>query len=75
MTRTRTTLLSSRRYRTDTLHFVASLKHKTFVAKLGGSSLTYQRAVLQALVWLHGLRVEVVLVTPEGHQSARGYRN
>ena len=46
----------------DTLHFVASLKHKIFVAKLGGSTLAYQQAVLQDLVWLHDLGVKVVLV-------------
>src|SRR5260221_11194122 len=46
----------------ETLHFVASLKHKTFVAKLGGSTLEYQRAVLQDLIWLHELGVKVVLV-------------
>src|SRR3979409_2358248 len=45
-----------------TLHFVESLKHKTFVAKLGGSTLEYQRAVLQDLIWLHELGVKVVLV-------------
>ncbi len=44
------------------LHLVASLKHKTFVAKLGGSTLQYQRAVLQDIVWLHELGVRVVLV-------------
>ncbi|HEX4207398.1 MAG TPA: acetylglutamate kinase [Ktedonobacteraceae bacterium] len=43
-------------------HFVASLKHKTFVAKLGGSTLAHQRAVLQDLIWLHDLGVRVVLV-------------
>jgi acetylglutamate kinase len=46
----------------EALHFVASLKHKTFVAKLGGSTLEYQRAVLQDLIWLHELGVKVVLV-------------
>src|SRR5258708_34160274 len=46
----------------ETLHFVASLKHKTFVAKLGGSTLKYQQAVLQDLIWLHELGVKVVLV-------------
>jgi acetylglutamate kinase len=46
----------------NTLHFVASLKHKVFVAKLGGSTLAYQQAVLQDLVWLHELGVKVVLV-------------
>jgi acetylglutamate kinase len=46
----------------ETLHFVASLKHKTFVVKLGGSTLEYQRAVLQDIIWLHELGVKVVLV-------------
>jgi acetylglutamate kinase len=46
----------------EALHLVASLKHKTFVAKLGGSTLQYQRAVLQDLIWLHQLGVKVVLV-------------
>ncbi len=46
----------------ETLHFVSSLKHKTFVAKLGGSTLKYQQAVLQDLIWLHELGVKVVLV-------------
>jgi acetylglutamate kinase len=46
----------------ETLRFVASLKHKTFVAKLGGSTLEYQRLVLQDLIWLHELGVKVVLV-------------
>lgn len=46
----------------ETFHFVASLKHKMFVAKLGGSTLEYQRAVLQDLIWLHDLGVKVVLV-------------
>jgi acetylglutamate kinase len=46
----------------ETLHFVSSLKHKTFVAKLGGSTLQYQQAVLQDLIWLHELGVKVVLV-------------
>ena len=46
----------------ETLHFVASLKHKMFVVKLGGSTLEYQRAVLQDLIWLHDLGVKVVLV-------------
>ena len=46
----------------NTLHFVSSLKHKTFVVKLGGSTLAYQRAVLQDLVWLHKLGVKLVLV-------------
>ena len=46
----------------ETLHFVASLKHKMFVVKLGGSTLEYQQAVLQDLIWLHDLGVKVVLV-------------
>jgi len=46
----------------ETHHFVASLKHKMFVVKLGGSTLEYQRAVLQDLIWLHDLGVKVVLV-------------
>ncbi len=46
----------------ETLHFVASLRHKTFVVKLGGSTLEYQRAVLQDIIWLHELGVKVVLV-------------
>jgi acetylglutamate kinase len=46
----------------ETLHFVASLKHKIFVVKLGGSTLEYQRAVLQDIIWLHELGVKVVLV-------------
>lgn len=46
----------------ETLHVVASLKQKTFVVKLGGSTLHYQRAVLQDLIWLHELGVKVVLV-------------
>ena len=36
----------------NTLHFVASLKHKTFVAKLGGSTLVYQHRAA-SLDWLH----------------------
>jgi acetylglutamate kinase len=46
----------------ETLHFVASLKHKTFVVKLGGSTLEHQRAVVQDIIWLHELGVKVVLV-------------
>jgi acetylglutamate kinase len=46
----------------NTLHFVASLEHKVFVAKLGGSTLAFQQAVLQDLIWLHELGVKVVLV-------------
>jgi len=46
----------------ETLHFVASLKQKMFVVKLGGSTLKYQRAVLQDLIWLHQLGVKVVLI-------------
>lgn len=46
----------------DMLHFVASLKHKTFVVKLGGSTLACQRQVLQDLVWLHELGAKIVLV-------------
>ena len=46
----------------ETLHFVASLNHKMFVVKLGGSTLEYQQAVLQDLIWLHDLGVKVVLV-------------
>ncbi|HZR40854.1 MAG TPA: acetylglutamate kinase [Ktedonobacteraceae bacterium] len=46
----------------ETLHFVASLKHKTFVVKLGGSTLEHQQAVLQDIIWLHELGVKVVLV-------------
>ena len=46
----------------STLHFVESLKNKVFVVKLGGSTLEYQRAVLQDSIWLHALGVKVVLV-------------
>ncbi|QBD76962.1 acetylglutamate kinase [Ktedonosporobacter rubrisoli] len=46
----------------ETLSLVATLKQKTFVVKLGGSALEYQRAVLQDLIWLHDLGVKVVLV-------------
>ncbi|HEY7416348.1 MAG TPA: acetylglutamate kinase, partial [Ktedonobacteraceae bacterium] len=46
----------------EALHFVTSLKQKTFVVKLGGSTLEYQRAVLQDITWLHELGVKVVLV-------------
>ncbi len=46
----------------ETLHFVASLNHKLFVVKLGGSTLEYQQAVLQDLIWLHDLGVKVILV-------------
>src|SRR5690242_18205008 len=46
----------------ETLHFVASLKQKTFVVKLGGSTLAHQRAIVQDIVWLHELGVKVVLV-------------
>ena len=45
-----------------TLHFIKSLKHKVFVVKLGGSTLQYQRAVLQDSIWLHALGVKVVIV-------------
>jgi acetylglutamate kinase len=45
-----------------TLQLVESLKHKVFVVKLGGSTLQYQRAVLQDSIWLHTLGVKVVLV-------------
>ncbi len=45
-----------------TLHFIESLKHKVFVVKLGGSTLQYQRAVLQDSIWLHALGVKVVIV-------------
>jgi acetylglutamate kinase len=41
---------------------VAALKQKTFVVKLGGSTLENQQAVLKDLIWLHDLGVKVVLV-------------
>jgi acetylglutamate kinase len=41
---------------------VAGLKQKTFVVKLGGSTLENQQAVLKDLIWLHDLGVRVVLV-------------
>jgi len=46
----------------STLNLVASLKHKVFVVKLGGSTLEYQQAVLQDCIWLHELGVNVVVV-------------
>jgi acetylglutamate kinase len=46
----------------DTHQVVASLKQKMFVVKFGGSTLDYQQAVLQDLIWLHDLGVKVVLV-------------
>ena len=46
----------------ETHQVVASLKQKTFVVKFGGSTLEYQHAVLQDLIWLHDLGVKVVLV-------------
>src|SRR5689334_20529985 len=46
----------------ETHQVVASLKQKTFVVKFGGSTLEYQHAVLQDLIWLHDLGVKVVVV-------------
>lgn len=46
----------------ETLHFMASLKDKTLVVKLGGSTLEHQRSVLQDIIWLHTLGANVVLV-------------
>lgn len=46
----------------DAHQVVASLKQNVFVVKFGGSTLEYQQAVLQDLIWLHDLGVKVVLV-------------
>jgi acetylglutamate kinase len=46
----------------ETIHFMRSLKGKTFVVKLGGSTLEHQRAVLQDIIWLHALGADIVLV-------------
>ncbi len=46
----------------ETIHFMRSLKGKTFVVKLGGSTLENQRAVLQDIIWLHTLGADIVLV-------------
>jgi len=46
----------------ETIHFMRSLKGKTFVVKLGGSTLEHQRAVLQDIIWLHALGADIALV-------------
>lgn len=46
----------------ETLHLAASLREKTLVVKLGGSTLEHQRAVLQDSLFLQTLGAHIVLV-------------
>ena len=46
----------------EALPYIDSLKGKTIVIKLGGSTLEHQRLVLQDVVWLRTLGVHPVLV-------------
>src|SRR5579859_1316728 len=46
----------------EALPYIDFLKGKTLVIKLGGSTLEYQRGVLQDIVWLHALGARPVLV-------------
>ncbi|MDQ2713580.1 MAG: acetylglutamate kinase [Chloroflexota bacterium] len=46
----------------EALPYIDFLKDKTLVIKLGGSTLEYQQAVLQDIVWLRALGARPVLV-------------
>src|SRR5205085_4084834 len=46
----------------EALPYIDFLKGKTLVIKLGGSTLEYQRSVLQDIIWLHTLGAHPVLV-------------
>src|SRR6202790_2190943 len=46
----------------EALPYINYLKGKTLVIKLGGSTLEYQRSVLQDIVWLRSLGANPVLV-------------
>jgi acetylglutamate kinase len=46
----------------EALPYIDFLKGKTLVVKLGGSTLEYQRSVLQDIVWLRALGANPVLV-------------
>ncbi len=46
----------------EALPYIDFLKGKTLVIKLGGSTLEYQRHVLQDIIWLHTLGAYPVLV-------------
>ncbi|GHO46060.1 acetylglutamate kinase [Ktedonospora formicarum] len=53
--------LSSTTHANKSRHTFSSLKGKTFVVKLGGSTLEYQRMVLQDCICLHALGASIVL--------------
>src|SRR5256886_2868569 len=46
----------------EALPYIDFLKGKTLVIKLGGSTLEYQRHILQDIIWLHTLGAYPVLV-------------
>ena len=46
----------------EALPYIDFLKGKTLVIKLGGSTLEYQRSVLQDIIWLRALGANPVLV-------------
>src|SRR5713101_1409664 len=46
----------------EALPYIDLLKGKTLVIKLGGSTLEYQRSVLQDIIWLRTLGANPVLV-------------
>lgn len=46
----------------EALPYIDFLKGKTLVVKLGGSTLEYQRSVLQDIIWLRALGANPVLV-------------
>jgi acetylglutamate kinase len=46
----------------EAFRYIAFLKGKTLVIKLGGSTLEHQRLVLQDIIWLHTLGAHPVLV-------------
>src|SRR5579859_5587932 len=46
----------------EALPYIDFLKGKTLVIKLGGSTLEYQRGVLQDIIWLHALGARPVIV-------------
>ena len=59
----------------EALPYIDFLKGKTLVIKLGGSTLEYQRHVLQDIIWLHTLGAYPVLVHGGGPYITNGWRN
>jgi len=47
---------------TEALPYIDFLKNRILVIKLGGSTLEYQREVLQDIIWLHALGAHPVIV-------------